>query len=311
MFQPRLQTAGPKTTRTLVVAISTFLLLAGAPAIAQEILVVQSLKVGPYDDAVRGVKCTTTGNINKLLVSELARDEVVKTVRETRPDVILAIGADALGKVRTIKDIPIVYLMVFNPQAIIREGNENITGISMNIAPEYQFSTMRKAMPDLKRLGILYDPAKSGQLVDKAREAVEGTGIELLAKEVRSPKHVPAALNSMKGKIGALWIQPDATVVTPETIECMLLFSMGNQIPIIAFSDQYVEMGAFMSMDIDPYQSGKQAGELVNRLLAGAVAGSIPGADARRAQVTINLRVAKKLGIQVNDNVVTNFRVVR
>jgi len=294
-----------------MVAISTFLLLVGAPAIAQEVLVVQSLKVGPYDDAVRGVKSTTTGNINKLLVSELARDEVVKTVRETRPDVILAIGADALGKVRTIKDIPIVYLMVFNPQAIIREGNENVTGISMNIAPEYQFSTMRKVMPDLKRLGILYDPAKSGQLVEKARKAVEGTGIELLAKEVRSPKHVPAALNSMKGKIGALWVQPDATVVTPETIECMLLFSLSNQVPIFAFSDQYVEMGAFMSMDIDPYQSGKQAGELVNRLLAGAVAGSIPGADARRGLVTINMRVAKKLGIQVNDNLVANFRVVR
>jgi putative ABC transport system substrate-binding protein len=294
-----------------VVAIFTFLLLARAPAIAQEVLVVQSLKVGPYDDAVRGLKSTTTGNIYKLMVSELTRDEVVKTVRETRPDVIIAIGADALGKVRAIKDIPIVYLMVFNPQVIIREGNENITGISMNVAPEYQFSTMRKVMPDLKRLGILYDPAKSGQLVEMAREAAEGTGIELLAKEVRSPKNVPAALNSMKGKIGALWIQPDATVVTPETIECMLLFSLGNQIPIFAFSDQYVEMGAFISMDIDPYQSGKQAGELVNQLLAGAAVESIAGADARRALVTINLRVAKKLGIQVNDNVVTNFRVVR
>ena len=294
-----------------MVAISTCLLLAGVPAIAQEVLVVQSLKVRPYDDAVRGVKSTTTGNINKLLVSELTRDEVVKAVREARPEVILAIGADALGKVRAIKDIPIVYMMVFNPRAIIREGNENITGISMNIAPEYQFLTMRKVMPDLKRVGILYNPAKSGQLVEKAREAVDRTGIELLSLEVRSPKQVPAALNSMKGKIGALWIQPDATVVTPETIECMLLFSLGNQIPIFAFSDQYLEMGAFMSLDIDPYQLGKQAGELVNRLLAGAAIESIPDTDARRAQVTINLRVAKKLGIQVNDNLVTNFRIVR
>lgn len=295
----------------MLMAIATFLLLAGAPVIAQEVLVVQSLKVGPYDDAIRGVRNTSTGNINKLLVSELARDEVVKTIREIRPDAILAIGADALGKVRTIKDIPIVYLMVYNPQAIIREGNENITGISMNIAPEYQLTTMRKVMPDLKRIGILYDPAKTGQLMEKARTAVEGTGIELLAKEVRSPKQVPAELNSMKGKIGALWIQPDATVVTPETIECMLLFSLGNHVPIFAFSDQYVEMGAFMSLDIDPYQSGKQAGELLNRLLAGTAASSIPGADARRALVTINLRVAKKLGIQINDNIVTNFRVVR
>ena len=147
--------------------------------------------------------------------------------------------------------------------------------------------------------------------MDKAREAAEGTGIELLTKEVHSPKQVPAELNRMKGKVNALWIQPDATVVTPETVECMLLFSLGNQVPIFAFSDQYVEMGAFMSLDIDPYQSGKQAGELVNRLLAGAAVNSIPGADARRALITINLRVAKKLGIQVNDNLVANFRIVR
>jgi len=243
-------------------------LLLGTPAGAQEIVVVQSLKVKPYEDALRGFKSVWTGKIKKLILPEMEGADAVREIREAKPDLVLAIGAEALAKVRKIQDIPIVYLMVLNPQAII-QSEENITGVSMNIPPENQLAALQKVLPQVRRVGLLYDPHKSGSLVKKAQVAARAAGIELVTKEVYSPKDVAELANSMKGMIQAFWVIPDTTVVTPETMEFLLFFFMEHRIPVLAFSNKYVEAGALMSLDIDAFTQGKQAGEAARKIESG------------------------------------------
>jgi len=108
-------------------------------------------------------------------------------VRKIKPELILAIGMDALVKVRGIRDLPIVYLMVLNPQALIQD-NANVTGVSMNIAPERQLSLLRQILPKVKKIAIFFDPGKSGNYVAKAYNAAALMGIELVAKGVHSSR---------------------------------------------------------------------------------------------------------------------------
>ncbi|HEX2769938.1 MAG TPA: ABC transporter substrate-binding protein, partial [Geobacteraceae bacterium] len=266
--------------------------------------------IKPYNDALQGFRAVSKARTNKLVSSEMGEQDIVGKVRKIKPDLILAIGMDALAKVRGIRDVPIVYLMVLNPQALVQD-NANVTGVSMNIAPERQLSLLRQILPQVKKIALFFDPGKSGNYVDKAYSAAAIMGIELLAKGVHSPREAIAAIDSMKGKADALWLLPDTTVVNPATIDLLLLSTLENKIPVLTFSDKYVEKGALMSLEVDAEEAGRQAGEMANRIQAGAAVQSIEKEDARGGILTVNLIVAKKLGISINRNVVKHARIIR
>ena len=71
----------------------------------------------------------------------------------------------------------------------------------------------------------------------------------------------------MKGKIDIFWMLPDAEVITPETVDSILLFSFQNNVPVFSFSSKYVKMGALASLSVDPFALGAQTGELVAKKL--------------------------------------------
>lgn len=275
----------------------------------QEIVAVQSISIQPYEDAVQGFESACGAKMNRLMISELKGTDIVEKIHELRPDVILAVGPDALSRVKRIKDIPVIYLMVLHPRSIL-SGEKNMSGVSMDIPPEKQLRALLDVLPRTKTVGLLYARERTGRLAEKAREAAREIGIKLLAKEVRSTREVPQAIQDMKGKIDAFWMLPDLTVITPETIEFMLLFSLENKIPILAFSEKYVELGAFMSVGIDAFDMGMQAGEMAEKILSGRETMNGRHVAARKAVLSINLKAARKLGITVDEKMIRKARII-
>ena len=281
-----------------LVIIAVFL-LGSTAARAHDVLVIQGLRVKPFDEAFRGFRSVCAAQTRRLYLTDLERTDITRMIREEKPSLILAIGTDALISVRKITDIPILYLMVLNPQSTL-QGNRNITGVAMNIPPEKYFDLLKHMAPAPKTVGLVYDPAKTGCFVKRAQQAAKAVGIELAVLEVKKSSDVPGTLNNFKGMVDALLMLPDTTVVTPETVEFFLLFSHNNSIPVITFASKYVEMGALLSLDIDGFDLGKQAGEMAQQILNGAAASDLPGVEARRVHVKANRYVAKKLGITLS-----------
>lgn len=121
---------------------------------------------------------------------------------------------------------------------------------------------------------------------------------------------VPVA-EGLKGEVDAIWMLPDTTVVTPESIEFLLLFSLTNRIPILTFSDKYVQMGAIMALDIDPYDLGRQGGDLIRRILSGAPVEQVQRVEPRSMVMTVNAKVARKLGLTLSEEALGRARVIR
>ncbi len=265
---------------------------------ASEVAVVQSLNIKPYNDVLNGFKSTCSCNVRLFIVSEMTGDDVAGQILITAPDTILTIGINALDTVKTVKNIPIVYSMVLNPQSVISD-EKNITGISMSIDPEKQLSAIREILPEVKNIGLLYDPDNMDYFVKKAGDSAALEGIGLTAKKVRSSKKVPETLKKMKGHIDAFWMLPDITVITPETIEFLFLFSIKNRIPVITFSDKYLKMGALLSLGIDSHDIGRQAGDMTRKILMQTEPKQIPRVNARKITTKINKKTAEKLGITV------------
>lgn len=282
--------------RRFFLVIFLILLLGSTAAHARDVLVIQGLRVKPHDEAFRGFRSACDADARRLYLPDLDGTDVARLVHEERPRLVLAIGPEALKKVKLVKDVPVVYLMVVNPQSISK-GSRNVTGVTMTPSPERFIDLMTQISPRPKVVGVIYDPAKSGHMVKRAQAAARAEGIELAAREVNSAREVPEALNGLKGTIDALWMLPDMTVITPETVELFLMMSQESSIPVISFAGKYAEMGALAALDIDGFDQGKQAGEMAAEILNGTPLSDLPGANARKATIKINRSVAKKLGI--------------
>jgi ABC-type uncharacterized transport system substrate-binding protein len=285
------------SVKNIFLAIFLLLFSSAIPVAAADLLVVQSLQIKPYDDALQGFKSACSGKINRIISSELTDADVGRKIRKVKPDLILAIGMDALSKIREVRDVPIVYVMVLNPPAEIADSS-NATGVSMYIQPEYQFATIRRVLPSVKRLGLLFDQDRSGGFVRKAQLAAAAAGIELLSRRVSSASEAVTSVGGLKGKVDALWLIPDMTVVTSKSSDLLLLSAIEKRIPVLVFSAKYMDKGALLSLEVDPVESGRQAGELASRILVdGIPVKDIKGVDARSGILTINKAVAKQLGI--------------
>lgn len=287
------------TTRNLVLLFLSIILCQDLAAGEQEVVVVQSMRVKPYEEALKGFNSVCSSEISRLVLTEVDVADIERKIHRIRPDMILAIGQDALASVKGIENISIVYLMVLNPHSIL-SGEENITGVSMNIPEDEQLGALLNVLPNTRRIGLLYDPTRTGQVVKRAEEFARASDLSVIAKEIHSPREAPSLIMEMKGKIDVFWMLPDVTVLTPETVEFLLLFSLENKIPLLTFSEKYVELGAFMSIGIDAFDMGSQAGEMANKILSGRDVKGLERAYARRAIVTTNVMIAMKLGIHLN-----------
>ena len=124
-------------------------------------------------------------------------------------------------------------------------------------------------------------------------------------------------------RIEAFWMLPDLTVITQMTVEFIFLFSLENRIPVLTFSEKYVESGALLSVGIDAFDIGVQAAEMALRILAGSYVKNVQRADARTAVVSsispkiarkvvvsINSHTARNLGITIDEKIIEKARIV-
>ncbi len=287
------------TIKNVSILLLSLLLFSDLALAEQEVVIVQTMRVKPYEQALKGFRSVCSSEISRIVVSELEEPDVVRRIFRIRPDLVLAIGQDALSRVRAIEDIPIVYLMVLNPHSVL-SGEKNITGVSMNIPEDEQLTALLHALPHTKTVGLLYDPARTGPIVQRVQAVAREKGVSVIAKKIHNEREAPSRIMEMKGRIDVFWMLPDVTVLTPQTVEFLLLFSLENKVPLLTFSEQYVDLGAFMSIGIDAFDMGSQAGEMANKILSGKDVSGLARAYARRAIVTTNVMIAGKLGIPLN-----------
>ncbi|WP_119461481.1 ABC transporter substrate-binding protein [Rhodospirillaceae bacterium SYSU D60014] len=284
--------------------------MTASPVRAADIAVILSAEVDAYEKTLRGFAETVDHRI--VAEYDMAGDfdrgqRILAEIRsEVKPDLILAVGIWALQViVREPLDVPVVFAMVLNPPTIIGSEPRNITGASMNVPVDKSIQILEELGPEVRRIGVIYNPTTTGYLVKTAGEAAQERGLELVAREAASPKQAVQAVNALQTEgIDALWILPDETVLDPTVLEYALLSSYRYKVPLLGLSERQAEMGALLSVSFGSSQDiGRQAGELANAILEGGVTGPIPYTTARTLRVVVNLKAAEKLGVEIPESI--------
>ncbi|MGB0910683.1 MAG: ABC transporter substrate-binding protein, partial [Nitrospirales bacterium] len=222
-------------------------------------------------------------------------------------DFIVAVGLKAALVVRQdLSSIPSVYCMVLDPGKY-QLTKSKMTGIALEIPFTRQMKSLQEVLPKVKRVGVLYNPLKTGRIVKAARAQAKAIGIELVPRVVSSEKEVPATLRTIVPQIDALWLLPDSTVLTSDSFHFLLQTTLEGNVPVIGFSSDLVSKGALLSVHFRYEDVGKQAARVTRKFLNGHA--FTPGAilSPEPLRLAINLNTANFLGISVPPDVLTRF----
>lgn len=310
------------------ILISTLLLFA-LPGISHSeniVFAVKSSGIEPYNLAIRGVwdvfkDATRPGEVRVEvydLIGEEARwKEVLKKVKEERPRLIMTFGTFATELARKdIKEIPIVFSTVLNPEesgivTSMTSHGGNLTGASLDIPLETQFSYILSVAPSATRIGVLYNPKETSRTVGKARAAAAMMGLTLVTEPVTDETELPKAIDRLMGRIDVLWSVADSTVFSPPTVQQIIVEAIKHKIPFMGLSKSFVKAGALFSIKWDDTDIGRQAGEAAVKVLSRSEdVSDIPVATPRNLSILINQQTARAIGLIIPAKILKKAEVI-
>jgi putative ABC transport system substrate-binding protein len=263
---------------------------------ALDIAILQSSDIAAYREAIAGLKAT--GPIGAIYTEYDAQGDLElgkKLARKLRASNASLVVAALAAKV-VIEDVPVVYMMVLDPLKH-QLTSANMTGTLLEIPVDRQLKIMRMFLPNLHRIGTLYDPAKTSSRVNDAVQQATISNFQLNGFPVESDKEVPQQLRTLLLEVEALWLIPDSTVLTNESVQFILESALARQIPVIGFSPELTRMGALLSLSVNYGEVGRETGLLAKRILNGENLLPLNPKPIERLKITVNLKTAKFLNI--------------
>ncbi|MGQ0810784.1 MAG: ABC transporter substrate-binding protein [Nitrospiraceae bacterium] len=277
----------------------------GSPAAAAsvDIAILKSSDIAAYSQAIEGFKSSAPNSwafTEYNLDGNLERGrKLAQKIRASDATLVFAVGLKAaLAAKLEIVDIPVIFSMVLD-SAKHDLTMPNMTGVLLEVPIDRQLATIRSILPSVKRIGVLYDPSKTINTIEEARRQAKAYGFELVLGQVSSEKQVPTALRGMLGTVGALWLVPDSTVLTDESLRFILNSALDQNVPVIGFSPEFVKSGALLSVSVNYGDVGRQSGLLAKKVIESQAPLSIRAVSADRIKIAINLKTARFLGIEV------------
>ncbi|MDY0289313.1 MAG: ABC transporter substrate-binding protein [Sphaerochaeta sp.] len=265
-----------------------------------------------------GIKATfDLQNCNAEISTAIA---IAQKFKSDKKDLVIGIAtppAQALAQV--ITDRPVVFGAITDPLAAGLVANydrtepTNIAGISDLNPVELQLDTFF-SITKAKRLGMIYTSSEANgvAMMELARDICKERGIEFVAAAVSNSSEVKMAAQSIIGRIDAMYIAIDNTVVS--AIAGVSDVCKKASIPLFNTDTTSSEQIDFlMSWGFNYYTVGVETGKVVERILNGEdpkEIGAVFFDDPTQFELWFNLDVAKKLGITIDERLLSSAAVL-
>jgi len=272
-------------------------------AAGQEIAILRSSDLHAYTETIKGFKATAPGSATYVeydLRGDIERGkQIARNLRDGHASLVVAVGLKAAQVAQSeITGLPVLYMMVVNPLHHNLTA-DNMTGILLEIPADRQFTILRTFLPNLRRIGVLYDPSTSDSRVQDAALQAATHQFQLRGFPVHSGKETPQQLRTLLSESDALWLIPDSTVLTNESIRFILESALSKDVPVIGFSPELTRMGALLSLSISYSEVGRETGRLAKRILNHDTRLPLKPVPVEHVRLTVNMKTARYLGITI------------
>jgi putative tryptophan/tyrosine transport system substrate-binding protein len=305
------------TVGLIVVALLVGVALAGAPVRPYRVAV---LTPGmPFSLALEGLREGLAqlgyheGKDMTFLVEDVQGEvaslasQAAKIV-EAHPDLIFTVGTAATTAAKqATATLPVVFTFVGDPLrsgliASYASSQNNVTGISNYAGPlsGKRLEVLQEIAPRIKRVLVLVAAQESvAQVSFKAlADVAPKLGIELLRHDVTSKEEIEQRLKAVsKGAVDAICHIPSNLVGIH--IDLLIDKAKEDRLPLVVHEHSMAERGALISYGADLRLLGRQAAQLVAKILKGAKPSEIHIQTPEQQTLTLNLTTAKAVGLAI------------
>ncbi|WP_102272347.1 ABC transporter substrate-binding protein [Cytobacillus massiliigabonensis] len=214
----------------------------------------------------------------------------------------------AVSALNATKDIPILFTSVTDPigaglvEALDKPGN-NITGTTDN-HPDGTAKTIQFIVEETgaKNIGVIFNAGEQNSevQVEQVRSLAEEKGATVVEASVSTSAEVKQAAESLVGRVDAIYVPTDNTVVS--ALESVISVANSEKIPLFVGELDSMERGAIAASGFSYHDLGYQTGKMAAEILKGnKKVSDIPVELPGSLKLVINKKAAEAQGLEVKE----------
>ena len=232
-----------------------------------------------------------------------------KELVRLRPDVLIGRSTPTTAALKQeTTAIPIIFVNVTEPaeqgfvQSLARPGG-NVTGFTnfeASIGGKW-LQLLKEVDPRIARVAVIYTPQTApfaGLFLRSVEAAAPTFAVETVAMPIQSDADIETALSmfATQPSSGLIAI-PDS--FTGQHRDRIIALAARYRLPALYAIPSATPSGGLMAYAVDTRDTMQRAAGYVDRILKGAKPGDLPVQQAARFQLSINLKTAKAIGLDV------------
>ena len=234
----------------------------------------------------------------------------VAEIAKLAPDAIVAQNTPMVAELRKqVTSIPVVFVQVSDPvgdgfvKALARPDG-NMTGFTntMSSLGGKWLELLRDAVPSLSRVGFLYNrttaPGGGAYYLEPFQAAAKALSIEAVPLELHTADEIDAVVASFASAGGNGIVTASDAFITAHR-DRIIAATNRLRLPATFTSSTFTRAGGFLSYGVDANEQWRAAAGYVDRILRGEKPGNLPVQQPTKFVLTINLKTAKAIGLDV------------
>jgi len=236
--------------------------------------------------------------------------DLAKELVGLQPDLLVAQTTQPTAALqRETKTIPIVFLIVSDPvgsgfvASLPRPGG-NITGfINIESLGGKWIEVLKEVAPNVSRAALMFNPDTATYFkyyLEPFEAAARFRGVEPISAPVRTAADIERVIASLSERPDAgLAVMPDTTLAVQKNRSLIISLAARDRLPVVYPYRYWVADGGLVSYGIDQIDLFRRVPSYVDRILKGAKPAELPVQLPTRFELTVNLKTAKALGIEM------------
>jgi putative tryptophan/tyrosine transport system substrate-binding protein len=234
---------------------------------------------------------------------------LAKELVALRPDLIVTQNTPGTAAMlQQTRVIPIIFVNVVDPVgsglvANFLQPGGNVTGfisLESTIAGKW-LELLKQITPSLARVAFLFNPATASfaeYYLTPFKAAAPSFAVEAMAAPVRDLSALETVIASLAEKPnGGLMIMPDTFLIAHRAAVTSL--AARYRLPAVYPFRYFAEVGGLLSYGSDQLDNYQRAASYADRILKGEKPSELPVQVPAKFQMTINLRTARTLNLEM------------
>jgi len=230
-------------------------------------------------------------------------------IMASRPDLIVSSTTPTTEVLlRQTRSIPIIFATVADPVGSgfvenLRRPGGNATGftnVKGSMAGKW-LELLKDIAPSLKRVAFLFNPVTVSYAeiyLNPFKSAAAALGVEAIITPVASTPELESAIAALADTANSGFMVIPGPFMANRSTQITSLAAR-YRLPAVYPFRYYAELGGLLSYGNDQYDNYRRVAAYVDRILKGDKPGELPVQAPVKFELTVNLKTAKALGLEV------------